>query len=338
MASRIKVSFILGIYNAQRTLRECLTHLFMQDFPKANYEVLVIDGGSSDSTIGIVKEFMKKHKNMKLLHNPLKLSEGRGMSKDMGVKEARGEVVVFLDHDNIILEKTWLKWILEPFEDKKIMASQSLLQPRSGDPAFLQYINAVGVEDPFAIPYSLLAQVMLHPEKFPVENGKYYTYMVKGEAPLFGGANGCAFRKEVFRKIGGYTRDVDVFAAMGSLGMKVAVPLRGRIYHKTSSDLLSFIKKKAVYYRRFITNDYGWKKYRWIGSGVKGKANFALMIVYNLSILEPLAVSIREAVKRREIYWLIHAPFLFCMTIVYGVITLTKLGNFRAYTKKQKKQ
>ena len=112
---KIEVSYILGILNAERTLRECLSSIFIQDFPKEKFEVIIVDGGSQDKTLNIVNEFMKRYNNIRLFHNPHKLSEGRGMSKDIGVEAAKGEILIFLDHDNILLGKEWPNQILEPF-------------------------------------------------------------------------------------------------------------------------------------------------------------------------------------------------------------------------------
>src|SRR3989338_1709394 len=101
MKKPFSVTFILGILNAERTLKECLEGIYNQNYSSKNFEVLIIDGGSTDQTLNIVKDFQKKYKNIRLLHNPRKLSEGKGMSKDMGVKAAKGEILIFLDHDNI---------------------------------------------------------------------------------------------------------------------------------------------------------------------------------------------------------------------------------------------
>ena len=43
-----KISYVLGIYNAERTLEECLDSILMQNISKKDYEVLIIDGGSTD--------------------------------------------------------------------------------------------------------------------------------------------------------------------------------------------------------------------------------------------------------------------------------------------------
>lgn len=335
MKNKISVSFVLGILNAERTLNECLEGIISQDFPQKNYEIIIIDGGSTDKTLEIVSGFMARFDNIRLLHNPHRLSEGKGMSKDQGIRASRGEIVILLDHDNLILQKNWLKRMLEPFnEDESIVASQSLLKSKRGDPLFLQYVNALGVEDPFAIPHSLVSQVTLNPSKFKKIDNRYFVHELDPHHVLFGGANGCAFRKEVFEKIGGYTRDVDVFARMAKKRMKVAVPEGVSLYHKTSSDFGNHLKKKAVYFYRFIKKDTGSKEYSWTGNTPRQKIIFFLRVCYNLSLIGPLFLAIKIYLKERNLFWLLHPLYLFFITLEYGIITLFFFRNFTSLLKK----
>jgi len=327
----VKISFILGILNAERTLRECLDSILRQDFPKKDYEIVIIDGGSTDRTLVIIGEYRKKNKNIRLLHNPHKLSEGRGMSKDMGVDKSKGKIVIFLDHDNIIIGKDWLKKIIYPFEDGKVMASQSLLKPIKGDNNFLKYVNDSGVEDPFAIPYSLVAQMQMNPQNFKIERSSYYIYQLDKRNILYGGANGCAFRKSVFLEIGGYTRDVDVFASMAELNMKVASPIDAFIYHKTSGDFLTFMKKKAVYFYRFIDKEYQTKKFSWVGDSFRANLSFVIRVMLNLSLLKAFVESFKQIEKGKGYFWLLHPFYVFFITLEYGLITFYKFGNFLRY-------
>ena len=326
------VSFVLGIYNAERTLRECLDSIFIQKFPLNNYEVIIVDGGSNDSTLDIVKSYMVKYKNINLIHNPYKLSEGRGKGKDQGVDASKGEFIVFLDHDNILEKDSWLKEMLEPFKEKEIMASQSLLKSRKKDTNFLKYINEIGVEDPFAVPHSLVAQISLMPSKFKLEKNKYYIYKLSSNRRLFFGANGCIFRKSVFKKINGYTRDVDVSASMAHKNMSVAVPAFPRVHHKTSNNMLSFLKKKAIYFHRFISNEYKTKSFKWTQIGnPPSTIRFFLMVLTNLTILVPLAAVIPKIIQDKKLFWLLHPFYVFFITLLYGFLTITKIKNFFEY-------
>jgi glycosyltransferase involved in cell wall biosynthesis len=327
------LTFVLGILNAELTFRECLDSIFMQQFPKEDYEVIIIDGGSTDKTLDIIKEYQKKQKNIKLMNNPNKLSEGKGMSKDIGIKEAKGKYVALLDHDNIIENKDWIKDMIFSLEQSdKIMASQSLLSFRHSDTNFLKYVNAIGVEDPFAIPYSLVAQVSLYPDKFQLIEGRYYIHQLDPKNVLFGGANGCIFRKSVFNIIGGYTRDVDVFACMANYKMKVAISKNSRIYHKTSPELSRHLKKKGLYFYRFINNDYSWKKFNWVKPGIRNKAGFFLMVAYNLSLILPSLFALKKVKETSQGFWIIHPFYLFFITWEYAFITLFKFSNFLKYS------
>ena len=212
-------------------------------------------------------------------------------------------------------------------EDNQIMASQSFLMYLPGDPPFLKYVNALGVEDPFAVDYSLVSQAVLRPEQFESVNG-YYVHTLNPKHVLFGGANGCLFRKEVFGIIGGYTRDVDVFKDMADCGMKVAIPQKSRLYHKTSNSLSSFMIKKGKYYCRFIRNDYSWKKYNWAGNDLRSKIRFWLRVASNLSLLVPFITAIKQFSKKRKLFWLLHPLYTFFITLEYGIITLFFIRNY----------
>jgi glycosyltransferase involved in cell wall biosynthesis len=74
----MKISFVLGIYNAERTIKQCIEAILGQNYNKKDYEIIVVDGGSQDNTVKIVKKIMINNKNIILLNNPYKLSEGKG--------------------------------------------------------------------------------------------------------------------------------------------------------------------------------------------------------------------------------------------------------------------
>jgi len=334
MSKKIKVSYVLGILNAERTLEECLNGILSQEFSKKDYEIIIVDGGSKDKTLEIVRNYSKKYPNIHLFHNPYKLSEGKGMAKDQGIKKAKGEFIVLLDHDNIITDKNWLKKMLLPLRlDKKIMATQSFLYYQEKDSNFLKYINALGVEDSFAIPYSIVAQATLHPEKFILVKNKYYLPSPKKKLVLFGGANGAVFRKNVFEIIGGYTRDVNISASMTKKNLQIAMVKGARLYHKSGSNFFNFLKKKAIYFYRFITFGYKEESFRWIPHSFSGKIRFTLMIISNLTLIFPLIFSIKQIIKTGEFFWIFHPFYLFSMTLLYGFMTLFKIKNFFKYKK-----
>lgn len=95
------ISIIMPLYNAERFLREALVSVSNQTFH--NYEMICIDDGSDDDTVNIVREFQKEDPRIKLLHN--KKHSGAAVARNLGLKEARGKYLIFLDGDDIFDEE-----------------------------------------------------------------------------------------------------------------------------------------------------------------------------------------------------------------------------------------
>lgn len=88
------VTVIMPVRNESLHIRETLNGLLAQEYPRDALEVLVIDGDSTDGTSVIVREYAAKDERVKLLYNPSKLSSA---ARNIGVKAARGDVVVVVD-------------------------------------------------------------------------------------------------------------------------------------------------------------------------------------------------------------------------------------------------
>jgi len=89
-----KISIIIPILNEEKYIKNCLDSIVNSDFDKAQMEVLLVDGGSEDKTIEIIKEYQKKYPFFKLLYNPKKIVP---TAMNIGIKEAKGEYVIRLD-------------------------------------------------------------------------------------------------------------------------------------------------------------------------------------------------------------------------------------------------
>ncbi len=87
-------SVIVVCLNAEKTLGRCLAHLFEQDHP--NYEVIVVDDGSTDGTAPVA-EAASSGGSLKLLRG--KRNRGCPAARNLGLREARGEIVAFIDAD-----------------------------------------------------------------------------------------------------------------------------------------------------------------------------------------------------------------------------------------------
>lgn len=91
-----KISVIIPTYNAQNTVGRAIESVLSQTY--SEYEIIVIDDGSSDNTCQVVGELIKKHACIKFLENDG--NKGVAHSRNRGVKESSAEWIAFLDADD----------------------------------------------------------------------------------------------------------------------------------------------------------------------------------------------------------------------------------------------
>lgn len=103
MSSQVCVSVIVPVYNVEAFLRECLESIEGQSF--LNYEVLIINDGSTDGSAKIAQEFVDKYENWHLIH---KENGGLSSARNVGIARAKGEYICFVDSDDYI-EKDYLQ-------------------------------------------------------------------------------------------------------------------------------------------------------------------------------------------------------------------------------------
>ena len=320
-----KISVVFVTYNGEKTIEDCLKLFFEQDYPKDKIEIIAADGGSTDNTINIIKKYQKKYpKIIKLIDNPGKYKVGKGMGADLASQKAKGDFILMIDQDNLLIQKYWLTSMIEILlKNKDISCVQSLtLIPKEGS-IMDRYLGAIGIEDPFAVPYSIKSQVLLYPKKFAYNpSGKFHSYTLNKNNFYYGGDNGFIIRKKDFLDNGGYTQDIDNFyrMALKNKKYKVAVPSELFVFHKTSSEFFNFVKKRGFYVRYYLRSNIKNRSFYWINlkkNTFKQNLKFIKNIVFNLIIIPRLFEGVRMAIKQKESSWLIHPIVSFAIAINY---------------------
>jgi len=94
-------TIIIPTFNSEKYIKECLTSIFEVDYVKSEFEVILVDGGSTDSTLNIISEF----DDAILVHSSnISISN----SRNLGVSQSTGDNLVFIDSDCIV-DKNLLK-------------------------------------------------------------------------------------------------------------------------------------------------------------------------------------------------------------------------------------
>lgn len=99
MENKNRFSIIIPNYNKEEYVRETLESIFNQTYK--NFEVIVVDDGSTDKSIEIIKEF-----DIKLFHTNRKRAGG---ARNVGIDNATGDYIIFLDSDDYFTDNTVLE-------------------------------------------------------------------------------------------------------------------------------------------------------------------------------------------------------------------------------------
>lgn len=104
----VAVSIIIPAFNEEKMIGRCLGSLAKLDFARERFEVIVVDNGSTDKTLGIAESFQDRLNLRVLQKTGVRISALR----NLGAQEAQGTIVAFLDAD-CLAKSDWLVQILE---------------------------------------------------------------------------------------------------------------------------------------------------------------------------------------------------------------------------------
>ena len=96
----VKISVIIPVYNSEKYLKECIDSILAQTYK--NYEIIIINDGSTDNSKYICEQYEKSHNNVKLYSIE---NHGVSYARNLGISKANGEFIYFMDSDDILFSK-----------------------------------------------------------------------------------------------------------------------------------------------------------------------------------------------------------------------------------------
>lgn len=183
-----KISVIIPVHNAEKTLRRCLSSVLRQSY--SNYEIIAVDNNSRDGSKQIINELQQKNTRLRYVFEP---QIGRGNSRNAGIKAAAGEIVAMTDSDCIV-EADWLKQLTGPiiyenesaavgFEEdalenywtKNIQEAKEDFIKRTVKGAYTSNLDTKN----FAIKSSIIKKLMFNPDLSALEDFDLYIRLEK---------------------------------------------------------------------------------------------------------------------------------------------------------------
>ena len=92
-----KISVIIPVYNAEKTIRRCLESIMSSEYEE--YEVIVVDDGSTDNSASILFEYANRDRRVKIINQP---NSGPSIARNKGLELAEGEIIAFVDSDDYV--------------------------------------------------------------------------------------------------------------------------------------------------------------------------------------------------------------------------------------------
>lgn len=96
----MKYSFIIPMYNEENDIQETVKRCLAQDTKDFDYEIILINDGSTDNTLKICSDLYSTNKYVHLLNEPV--NKGVSHARNVGVSESDGDIVIFLNADELI--------------------------------------------------------------------------------------------------------------------------------------------------------------------------------------------------------------------------------------------
>jgi glycosyltransferase involved in cell wall biosynthesis len=331
------VSIVIPTLNSGKTLAECLGSIAMQDYPMEKIEVLIIDAGSTDTTIEIAEKFAVG----RIISNPLKIADA---AYAISLKEAKNDIVAFIDSDNILPSTDWLRRMVEPFQDTDIVGSSTLFFTyRPIDSAVTRYCALIGMNDPLCLyignydRFSVITGRWTEADFRTVDdNERYFKVRLvnKSHLPTIGGNGFLVRRKQLLKSypVRTYWFDIDAVYALTEAGHDKFAVVKIGIVHAFAPGIRRFFRKQ----RRRIS-DYlffermGQRLFPWKSDKAK-PAKFVLSTV----LVFPLLLDVIKGMRRvNDRILLFHIPACWVTLIAYGTgVFEALLGKRRLASRK----
>lgn len=213
----MRCSLIIPAYNAENTIVSCLESVLNQSLPTSEYEVIVVDDGSTDDTANIAKSY-----SVRVIEQE---NQGPAAARNKGAAEAKGVVLIFTDSD-CELDSNFIEKIIAPIE---------------------QTPEVVGVQGSYKT-----KQTQFIARFGQVEIETRYKKMAQKKYTDFIGTYAAAYKKDIFHKYGKFDtgfplasgEDTEFSYKLYRDNHKMVFEPKAFVYHQHPSNLREYLKMK----------------------------------------------------------------------------------------------
>lgn len=212
------ISVVIPVYNVSEGLSACLDALEQQTMPREKYEIIVVNDGPVDTAVEVVADRC----GVAFLSQP---QRGAAAARNLGAKQAQGEILLFTDAD-CIPESNWVEAMIAPFADQEVVGVCGVVRTR---------------------------QTGLIPRFIQLEYEYRYGSIAKHPRIDFINTGTAGYRKQIFMESEGFREDLlgaedaELSFRLASGGHKMVFAPQAIVYHLHPESILEYARRKYHY-------------------------------------------------------------------------------------------
>jgi len=179
------VSVIVPCRNEERYIKDCLSSILEQDYPRERMEILIVDGMSQDKTRQFLKEYQERYSFIRVLDNPKRVTPS---ALNIGIKNSKGDVIVLFGA-HAIYEKNYISKCVKYLEEYGADNVGGTMLTLPANNSFLAKAIAISLSHSFGVGNSHFRTAAKKPRLVDT---------------VFGGC----YKREVFKKIGFFNENL----------------------------------------------------------------------------------------------------------------------------------
>jgi len=326
------ISIICPVRNEEKNLGNVLLQLLAQDYDPARFEILVVDGASTDGTRDLVRAFSGGSSHLRLLSNPKRWSCA---ARNVGIRAARGSLILIIDGHCDLRNDRYLSQLAEAFEDPGVSCIGRPQPLEVGDASPLQRAISAARSSPLGH----------HPDSFIFSSESL-------DVPAHSVA--VAYRRDVFDKVGMFDEtfdaceDVELNHRIDRAGLRCRLEPELRVFYHPRASLKGLFFQLMRYGRGRVRllrkhpetfSPLGFAPALLVSSLICGAAlapwHLVLALMFGLMLalyaLPVIGMSAALAVKHREASFAVSVPAVFAALHFgagCGVLLETARGMF----------
>ncbi len=320
------ISCIIPTYNSAKTIVLCLQSIRQQNYPQDKIEIILADGASSDNTLKIAQKY-----KVKIISIPSKLQNAE-YNKAIGVKAARNDLLLMLDHDNILPHNKWLAHMVQPCrENSRVVGVDTLYVHYDPLSSLLdRYLALYGSLDPVA--YYLgkpdkLSQITKKYNRFgkATDCGNYYIVEFDEKFVPTLGANGFLIRRKILLDNAQADPEnffhTDVHVDLIRKGFRTYAFIKDDIIHLTGyNSILGFLKRRKLFMEQYQIKSHSKRRHSVYLS--QDRFNLIKFVIITITLVMPTFDAFRGYIKIRDRAWFLHPFLCYMFLILYGYIII----------------